>query len=304
LNLCKELYEKKYFIFLALFIIVLIVAFYNSSNHQRFSIGEKVHVTKSGLVLALQDGGPVVFPAEAWWRFTVSGYGSDGWVQLTEKTDNLKRWVKQSVLSKGWISADKYLAPQIKQEEEKMSREVQQVHLPSAAELKKEQEEANSHVTPSSKILALSNKINTVFSYYGESPLLENCKRYNNSNFLCSVNSAWGGGNAYVTSNIVVGINFNNTHPSKKFLEGVCLPLIASFMPTAPNSLIKIKLKRFLSIYLSGQKRTIALYPFYGSISYRNRANYLRITINGSPMRPFVNGKYASSYSEYTHLSQ
>lgn len=287
---------KKSLFWFLLALIFAAVFYVRSQSTSPFSVGEQVHTKKSGNYLALQDGGQEFIPVEAWWRFTVLGSGSDGWVHIVDHTTHFKRYVKSSMLEKGWITADEYLAPQIQQQETKMLAEAKKVHLPSTAQLKAEAIAAKKHVTPAAKMEGLIAKVNRLFGFYDQPMLLQNCHRSDHFNFECQIAPQWGGGTGYVGGDLDVTLYLRKTNMDETFLERLATPLVATFTPTAPQHVISEKVNGFLRRWVSGQRHSIGLYPFYGSISYKLYPNKTRIIIDGSPERPFINGQYVRSY--------
>lgn len=272
----------------ALYFIVYLTS--DSGNSITFHPNERVHAIKSGENIAsTNDGGPAVFPVEAWWRFTVIRDKSDGWVYLhSVGNPNIKWYVQRKYLAAGWITADKYLAPQAKIAAQNMERRAAEIKLPSAAQLKTEHEAAESRVVPEYKMLSLIAKINAAFVRTGQQSPLTGCRRDSNSSMICTVAGFNSGSKAYVIGDDAVNfeIKGNNNYQGHN-LATVALPIILAFSPTESIDTVKSKLNRLISKTPKNGRASIMMYPLYGSVSYHSEHDEIKVIAAGSPMKPY-----------------
>ncbi|MDD2751225.1 hypothetical protein [Acidithiobacillus sp.] len=287
--------------------VFILVRFISSATDPSpaFRQGEKVRVTRSSEhAFSFRDGQKPWMPAEGWWRLTVVKDESDGWVKVQTHSPALIRYARASTLSAGWITSDqyeeKYHQAQLNAIAAKEEALAAKVHIPSSAQLKAEALAAKEHVIPSSHMESLISKVNRTFAFFSQPELLEDCHRKDNHNFECAIAPRWGGGHAAIEGRLSVTLYVNKTSFSNQQLDNMAFPLLTAFMPTAPQDLVAKKVARFQTAWESGTKKQIGLYPFYGSLSYKNHPNSTRFIIVGSPIRPFINGAYASSYRSAT----
>lgn len=270
-----------------------------------FRQGEKVRITRSSEhAFSLQDGQKPWLPAEGWWRLMVVKDEGDGWVKVQTHFPVLIRYARTSTLSPGWMTSsqyeEKYDQAQINAIAAKEAALAAKVHLPSSAQLKAEDLAAKEHVIPSAHMESIISKVNRTFAFFSKPIFLQGCHRKNNHNFECAIAPNWGGGRADIEGRLALTIYMNKKNFSNKQINNLVFPILAAFMPTAPEALVAKKVARFQAAWESGTKTQIGLYPFYGSLSYKNEPTSTRFIIFGSPMKPFINGAYARSYQAAT----
>jgi hypothetical protein len=291
-----------FLVIILLGIFILVRSTSSVTDHgPTFHQGEKVRITRSSEhALSLQDGQKPWMPAEGWWRLIVVKDEGDGWVKVQTHSPALIRYARASDLSPDWMTStqyvEKYDQAQLKAIAAKEAAEAAKIHIPSEAQLKAEDLTAKEHVTPSSHMEGLISKVNRTFAFFSQPILMEDCHRKDNHNFECAIAPNWGGGYAYVGGSDVLTVFINKTNFSNQQLDNLAFPLLAAFMPTAPEDLVAKKVARFQAAWESGTKPQIGLYPFYGSLSYKNHTDSTRFIIVGSPMKPFINGAYVRSY--------
>ncbi len=287
--------------------VFILVRFISSETDPgpTFHHGEKVRITRSSEhALDFSDGGQALSPAEGWWRFVVVKDEGDGWVKMQAHTTGLMWYARSSDLSPGWMTSsqyeEKYDQAQLNAIAAKDAAAASKIHIPSSAQLKAEALAAKEHVIPSSHMESLTSKVNRTFAFFSQPTFLEGCHRKDNHNFECAIAPKWGGGYAYFGGSDVLTVFINKTNFSNQQLDNMAFPLLTAFMPTAPEALVAKKVARFQAAWESGTKTQIGLYPFYGSLSYKNEPTSTRFIIVGSPMKPFINGAYARSYQTAT----
>lgn len=261
----------------------------HSGNSATFHQNERVHTIKSGNLASFTDGGPAVFPVEAWWRFTVIRSESDGWVYLQSVGNSKLKWyVQGKYLAAGWITADKYLAPQAKIAEQNLERRAAEIKLPSAAQIKKEQAAVDNRIIPKYKMLSLIGKINAAFVLTGQRAPLTDCRRDSNSSMICTVSGFNPGSKAYVSGDNVVNFEIKgNSNYQDHNLANVALPIILAFSPTEPLDTVKSKLDRLITKTPQNGRASIMLYPLYGSVSYHSEHDEIKVIAVGYPMKPY-----------------
>jgi len=287
--------------------VFILVRFISSATDPApaFLQGEKVRITRSSEhAFSLQDGQKPWMPAEGWWRLMVVKDEGDGWVKVQTHSPVLIRYARASTLSPGWMTSsqyeEKYDQAQLNAIAAKEAALAAKVHIPSSAQLKAEALAAKEHVIPSAHMESLISKVNRTFAFFSQPIFLEGCHRKDNHNFECAIALKWGGGYAYVGGSDVLTVFINKTNFSNQQLDNMAFPLLTAFMPTAPEALVAKKVARFQAAWESGTKTQTGLYPFYGSLSYKNEPTSTRFIIVGSPMKPFINGAYARSYQAAT----
>ena len=180
---------------------------------------------------------------------------------------------------------------------ESMEEKAAAIKIPTTAELRKEKMEANAHVTPSSKMLFLIYKTNNTFRNLVNVEPLSDCHRTGNQEYSCRFTYGKILGTALIESNMLIEISANiNADNQYMELRKITIPMLTVFMPTAPTTLIHERGRIFLKRAASATHASAGLGGFYGTIAVRSWANRMRVTINGSPSRPWVNGHYVMSY--------
>ena len=198
-------------------------------------------------------------------------------------------------------SEDAHRAEERKQQISAIAENIQEkaaaLKIPTTAELRKEQMEANAHVTPSSKMLWLIYDTNKTFRKLVNVEPLSDCHRTGNHEYSCRFTFGKILGTARILSNIMIQISASiNADNQYIALRRITIPMLTVFMPTAPTSLIHERGRIFSKRAASATHASAGLGGFYGTIAVRSWPNRMRVTINGSSSRPWVNGHYVMSY--------
>ncbi len=274
-------------------VVLGIIFLFSDSSSEKFKVGEKVHATKSGNMFALSSGGPEIFSVQQWLRLKILSIDGS-WVHVEYMGNpGFKPYIKAKFLTSGWITYNQYCnaspkcQSQVNAIAERMAKRAAAVVIPTKSQLKRENEQAEAHITPSYKMLSVIEKINSKFIKEGMPAPLVSCKRDSHSSFKCSVVGFSSGSYAYVTTDEATNFEIiGDQQYQEKVFNQVALPLIIAFTPGQTRNNATRILNRLIAKTPSKNGRASTLfYPVWGSVNYHSEPNKIKIIVIGTPLK-------------------
>lgn len=277
-------------------IIVMIFYFLARSPHEHnYHVGDKVHATTSGNLFAFSAGRKAISPVEQWLRLKVlSVHGS--WVHVEYMGNpGFKPYIKAKYLTSGWITYDQYCNSSARCQKDvaasaaKEVKRAEAVKIPTAAQLKKEQEAARAHITPSYKMLSVISRINSVFVRESQQAPLNSCNRYSHDSFKCTVSGFSTNSYAYIVTDVAANFEiYGNSKYQAHVFNRIALPLMFAFSPHQPRAHVIQSLNRLIKKKPMNGRASVGLLPLFGSLSYHSEPDKIKIIAVGSPMKPYL----------------